>query len=92
MGWYGLYTPKSQNTSYYSGRYFTIQINSRTINQAASNLSSFIRSVTVHELGHALSLADNPNTTSTSIMKYSRNRNSLVSPTPYDRNNVSARY
>ncbi len=90
--WYGLYTPREQHTSYYSGRYFNVSINSRTISKDSKNFNGFVRSVTVHELGHALSLGDNPPTSAPSIMKYSRDRNTLITHTHYDRANVSRRY
>lgn len=86
--WYGLYS--------YSGipafRVFDIKLNSRTIAADASNIANFIRSTFAHELGHALSLADNPNTTSASLMKHSRNRNTLYTPRIYDINDVNSFY
>ena len=89
QSWYGL------NTAYYSGSSiikFEIKINSRTIAEDATNVDNFIQSVFVHELGHSIWLADNPNTTKTSIMKYSRNRNAMTKPQPYDEDNVSNKY
>ncbi|SNS83021.1 CARDB protein [Anaerovirgula multivorans] len=71
---------------------FEIQLNSRTISEDATNLSNFIQSVFVHELGHTIWLADNPNTTSSSIMKYSRNRNTMTKPQTYDIIHVKAKY
>jgi len=86
--WYGLYT--------YSFiplfRTFNIKLNARTIAADASNRPNFIRSVFVHELGHSLSLADNPNTSQNSIMKYSRNRNTLYTPQSYDITDVNSFY
>lgn len=73
---------------------FKIELNSRTIaNDAASgNVSNFIQSVLVHELGHTIWLADNPITSSSSIMKYSRNRDTMTNPSSYDIANVDAKY
>lgn len=73
---------------------FKIELNSRTIMSAASagSLENFIQSVLVHELGHTIWLADNPVTEKDSIMKYTRDRNTMVSPTAYDISNVAAKY
>jgi len=71
---------------------FTIMINSYQIYLNATNLSNFIRSVAVHEIGHVLGLADNPNTARASIMKYSRDRNTLYTAQSYDRERVNAIY
>ncbi len=73
---------------------FKIELNSRTITRDAStgNLANFIQSVLVHELGHTIWLADNPVTEQDSIMKYTRNRNIMISPTAYDIANVVAKY
>lgn len=35
---------------------------------------------------------DNPNTSKSSIMKYSRNRNSMTAPQTFDVDNVNAKY
>lgn len=80
---------------YYSGNKitrFTIEMNNRTISRDATNFSNFIQSVFVHELGHAIWLADNPRTSQPSIMKYSRNRNTMTRPQTFDINNVRAKY
>jgi hypothetical protein len=86
--WYGLYS--------YSGipvwRVFDIKLNSRTIAADASNVTNFIRSTFAHELGHSLSLADNPSTSSASLMKHSRDRNTLYTPQTYDINDVNSFY
>ena len=71
---------------------FRIQLNSRTISRDATNISNFIRGVFAHELGHALWLADNPSTSSASIMKYSNNMNRNYKPTTYDINNVKRQF
>lgn len=82
--WYGLYTP-GWNT-------YNAKLNSRTISRDATNFANFARSTWAHELGHSLSLADNPVTDSASIMKHSRNRNVVVNPTTWDRARVSSVY
>lgn len=74
--WYGLYTP-------YFG-YFRIQLNSRTISRDAGTSAYFwIRSTFAHELGHGLSLADNPPVTP-SLMRHDRNRSTIYYPQSYD--------
>jgi hypothetical protein len=83
--WYG-YAVVSNGTS------FTIQLNSRTIAANASNIGNFIQSVYVHEFGHTFYLADNPGTTLSSIMKESRNRNTMVAPSAYDFESVQIAY
>ncbi len=75
--WFGYYT-------YYSSGKRTIKLNSRRINEEAVNWTNFTRSVTAHEFGHSFCLADDPNTSSSSLMKGSRNRNTLYTPTSYD--------
>lgn len=79
----------------YSGstlKSFRIELNARTIAADASNFSNFVQSVFVHELGHTIWLADNPSTSSSSIMKYTRNRNTMTKPQTFDINNVKAKY
>ena len=73
---------------------FKIEVNARTIAADANSgcLENFIQSVLVHELGHTIWLKDNPNTTSASIMKHSRNRNTMTNPSSYDVTNVTAKY
>jgi hypothetical protein len=85
--WYGLYT-----THWYFGRYFDIKLNARTISRDAYNFSNFVTSCFVHELGHALNLDDNPNTSSPSIMKQDRDRNSMTTPQQYDIDDVNYYY
>ena len=70
---------------------FNITLNSNRISSEATNFNHFLRSVTVHELGHVLGLKDNPPVTN-SIMRYDRDRNSMVHPSPYDVTNVSSLY
>lgn len=71
---------------------FRIELNARTISDDADDFAKFVQSVFVHELGHAIWLADNPATTSSSIMKYSRDRNTMTMPQTFDINNVKAKY
>jgi hypothetical protein len=87
--WYGLYSPYGSG----SGRYFHIQLNSRTISGDASNFGNFVTSCFVHELGHGLSLADNPPVAwNASIMRHDRNRNTMTTPQQYDINEVNRFY
>ena len=90
--YYGVMIPLSVSGSTLNT--FRIRLNSTTIiNDAASGyLGNFIQSVLVHELGHTIWLADNPPTSSSSIMSYSRNRNTMTSPSSYDIANVNAKY
>lgn len=86
--WYGLYTP----TLTRENRAFTIKVNARTLTRdAGSNLTSWARSTSTHEFGHALSQADNPSTPSLSIMKHSRDR-TRITPYNYDINGVRSVY
>ncbi|AZQ33225.1 hypothetical protein EJ357_06980 [Streptomyces cyaneochromogenes] len=78
--WYGLFTSSGPRDS---SRTFTIKLNSRTISRDATNFSNMVTRVFSHELGHGLSMADNPSTSSSSIMKYTA-WNTLVKPTTYD--------
>jgi hypothetical protein len=90
QSWYGLYTPHGIRGI---NRTFTIQVNARTLEaDAGSNYTAWVRSTCTHELGHALSLADNPNTSSASLMKHNRNRTTVGSPTSYDVSEVRRIY
>ncbi|MDF2539397.1 MAG: hypothetical protein K0S76_2418 [Herbinix sp.] len=71
---------------------FEIQLNSTTITNNAVNLNNYIQSVFVHELGHAIWLEGNPTTTEDSIMKYSRNRNTMIAPSSFDEASVNMKY
>jgi hypothetical protein len=74
-------------------RSFTIQVNTRTLlADSGSNYTKWCTSTVTHELGHSLSLADNPNTTAASIMKHSRNRTTSQLPTSYDISEVERIY
>ncbi len=87
--WYGI------NSVIYNGSElvsFDITLNSRTISRDATNVSNFIQSVFVHELGHSIWLRDNPPTTSPSIMSHSRDRDTMTDPQTYDINAVNAKY
>ena len=73
---------------------FRIELNSKTIERDAKpgKLENFIQSVLVHELGHTIWLADNPSTQRDSIMKYTRDRNTMTKPSTYDVDNVKSKY
>lgn len=89
QSWYGLYTPYGTRGT----RSFNIQVNSRTlIADGGSNSTNWIASTSTHELGHALSLGDNPNTSQSSLMKHSRNRATVIGPTSYDTQEVNGIY
>ena len=84
--WYGYYTYNTNGVR-------TIQVNTRTINAAApSNFANFVRSVFAHELGHGFCLADHPSTSSPSLMKHARNRNTLFVPQTYDWNDINVHF
>lgn len=87
--WLGNYTLKWTN-GVVSG--FTIKVNSRTISNAATNFANFAQSTTVHEFGHSFSLDDDPTTNRSTIMSYSRNRNTMIRPQQFDIENVNAYY
>lgn len=87
--WYGLCS------RYISGGVctrFKIQINTRTITRDATNLNNFAVSSIVHEFGHPLHLADNPQTDRATIMSHNRNRNSMTTPQAFDVENVNNWY
>ncbi|MCB2412407.1 hypothetical protein LGT39_06035 [Demequina sp. TTPB684] len=80
--WYGYYTR-------YSNRY-RIQVNARVLDENTSStaqLATWAKGTTTHEFGHARMLKDNPLTSNPngSLMNYSRNRDTVVSPTSYDK-------
>jgi hypothetical protein len=80
--WYGLYTPSGVRSI---NRAFTIQVNARTLqSDSGSNFTKWIASTSTHELGHGLSLADNPGTSRASLMKHDRNRTTVYAPQAYD--------
>ena len=90
QSWYGNYDPHGQRSI---NRTFTIKLNSRTINRdytSSSARTKYTRIFATHEIGHALSLDDNPNTALTSIMKY--NWGSTEVPAQYDIDEVARIY
>lgn len=89
--WYGLCS-QSYNTSTGYTTKFTIKVNARTISKDAKNFNSFAKSTVAHEFGHVFWLCDNPSTKSSSLMKYSRNRNRLTTPQSFDIKNVNKKY
>ncbi|WP_418275716.1 hypothetical protein ACNHYB_12770 [Isoptericola jiangsuensis] len=65
--WLGLYTPGGTR----SDRSFTIKANATRINDmTGGTFARWAQWVSNHELGHGLSLADNPSTSRSSVMKY----------------------
>ena len=74
IGYYSFYTKRGKTYK------FNIYLNNRLLSKRSSN---YKQSTLVHELGHALSLADNPSN-SNSIMRYDRNRNIMITPTADD--------
>lgn len=89
--WYGLTTQTYNTTTGYTSKY-VIQINARTIKNAATNFSNFATSTVAHEYGHVYWLCDNPNTSKASLMKYDRDRNTMTKPQQFDIDNVNAKY
>jgi len=89
--WYGLTSKQRDSLGGYVTQ-FSIKINSRTIYDNANDFSNFAQSTIVHEFGHIFWLADNPDTTKSSIMKHTRNRNKLITPQEFDIKNVNAKY
>ncbi|MCZ4510737.1 hypothetical protein O3Q52_21600, partial [Streptomyces sp. ActVer] len=74
-------------------RVFKIKANARTLERdSGSRMTEWCRSTTTHELGHALSLDDNPNTGRVSLMKHGRNRTTVQKPQPYDVSEVRRIY
>ena len=79
--WGGRYTPTGSGSS----RKFAIEVNVQYLeDRAGDDLTKWILSTTTHELGHGLKLADNPSTTRSSLMKYSRDPAKVYKPTAYD--------
>lgn len=89
--WYGLTTQTYNTSTGYTSK-FVIKINARTISDDALNFSNFARGTVTHEFGHVFWLCDNPSTTKSSIMKYSRDRNTMTLPQTFDIDNVNAKY
>jgi len=83
---YGEYAPSGTRGL---DRGFVIRINAKAIARDEPNPNNhwaWNTAITVHEIGHALSLADNPATAQFSIMKYPPNNRwgSYANPTSYD--------
>lgn len=90
QSWYGNYAPHGVRNI---NRTFTIKVNTRTLlADAGSNYQAWVTSTVTHEIGHSLSLDDDPNTSSASIMKHSRNRTTSQVPTSYDISEVERIY
>ncbi|MFF3955546.1 hypothetical protein ACFYY1_20260 [Streptomyces sp. NPDC001890] len=88
--WYGLYSPSGLRPI---NRIFKIKVNAKTLSRdSGSKMTEWSRSTTTHELGHALSLADNPGTKKASLMKHSRNRTKVQKPLAYDISEVKRIY
>lgn len=80
-----------------SNRTFRITVDAQQIinhRHRVSSIGSWAKFTSMHELGHALSLKDNPSTTSSSIMTYKPMGWTGVygSPRSYDRSSVAAIY
>ena len=89
--WYGLCTKSYDETTGYITK-FAIQINARTIANAATSFSDFAESVIAHEFGHVFWLCDNPRTKLRTLMYSKRDRNVLKLPQTFDIDNVKAKY
>ncbi|MFI6862061.1 hypothetical protein ACIBKZ_19535 [Streptomyces sp. NPDC050421] len=88
--WYGLYSPSGLRPI---NRVFKIKVNAKTLaRDSGSKMTQWCRSTSTHELGHALSLADNPKTSKASLMKHSRNRTTVQKPLSYDISEVKRIY
>jgi hypothetical protein len=88
--WYGLYTPSGLRGV---NRAFKIQVNARTLQRdSGSNFTKWIASTSTHELGHGLSLADNPRNSYPSLMKHNRDRTTIYAPQAYDIREVRSIY
>ncbi|MFT9669182.1 hypothetical protein ACMZ5F_22875 [Streptomyces rhizosphaericola] len=88
--WYGLYSPSGLRPI---NRIFAIKVNAKRLaEKSGSKMTEWCRSTTTHELGHALSLDDNPNTTKASLMKHNRNRATVQAPLSYDVSEVKRIY
>ncbi|WP_234342732.1 hypothetical protein [Streptomyces sp. NRRL B-3648] len=91
QSWYGLYAPSGSRAH----RSFQIKVNATTLWRDTKNIPKYdkwVRSTSTHELGHGLSLADNPNTSKVSLMKHSRDRSRVQTPQPYDKSEVKRIY
>ncbi|MDR1432046.1 MAG: hypothetical protein LBI99_07985 [Propionibacteriaceae bacterium] len=90
------YTWSDYGRYYPPGSSFKIEINARTLGEAApsSQSSNWMKSTVTHEFGHALKLVDNPlpSSPNASLMNHGRNRNTVGSPTSTDKSTVKACY
>ncbi|KAB3533083.1 zinc metalloprotease [Alkaliphilus serpentinus] len=86
--WYGVYKPSLKYIFWGPATKFVIQLNR---SQLVGKSDNFWQSVLVHEFGHALSLGDNP-PESPSIMRYDRDRESMITPQQDDIDGVNAYY
>src|SRR5690606_18505546 len=80
-----------------SDRTFVVTVDAEKIADAPNRISSigsWARFTTMHELGHALSLKDNPDTTSSTVMDYKPMSWTGVysAPRAYDRSAVASIY
>lgn len=90
QSWYGIYSPSGFR---HINRVFKIKVNARTLERdSGTHMTEWCRSTATHELGHGLSLDDNPNTSKASLMKHSRNRTTVQKPQPYDVSEVKGIY
>ncbi|MFF8956828.1 hypothetical protein [Streptomyces sp. NPDC014894] len=89
--WLGMYAPGGSRKK----RTFDIYINAKSlydITGGGAKYDRWVRSTITHELGHALSLKDNPGTKKSSLMKHSRDRSKVQKPTAYDVSEVKRIY
>jgi hypothetical protein len=90
QSWYGVYKPHGVR---HVNRTFDIQVNVRTLqDDAGSHFTTWCYSTTTHEIGHSLSLDDDPNTSQASLMKHTRDRTTVGFPTGYDEAEVRRIY
>lgn len=90
QSWYGLYSPHGIRGI---NRTFDIQVNARRLQEdSGSNMTNWMKSTCAHEVGHSLSLDDNPNTTRASLMKHNRDRGTMIYPQPYDLEEIERIY
>ena len=92
-GTLGLYAPAGTRAN----RAFLITLDANQIINAPgriASIGSWATFATIHELGHSLSIIDNPNTSSTSVMKYHATSWSspYQSPQTWDKNAVATIY
>ncbi|WP_166867812.1 hypothetical protein [Salinibacterium sp. ZJ70] len=88
--WWGEYQPGGWPWD----RTFSIRANATTLSAVTySTMENRSKFTAIHELGHALSLADNPSTSSASVMKYPSGAAGIfTAPTTFDKTNVKNKY